>query len=277
MKIGKFNTLRVSRYTDFGVYLKDEADNEVLLPSRYISTPLEIDDEIEVFVYNDSEDRPVATTEKPAATVGQFAFLPVKAVSKFGAFLDWGLIKDLLVPFSQQKDKMQPGKSYLVYIYLDDASKRIVATAKINQYLGNVFPTYKHGDKAEVIIYKRTPIGYACIVDNAHKGMLYADELFRPVQIGDKLEAFVKTVREDGKIDLTLKDKSANRSEELAEKIEKYMISRSGELDLGDHSSPDVIRFRFQCSKKDFKKAIGLLLKERKITKNGDGYALLTH
>lgn len=275
MNIGKYNILKVARHADFGVYLVDQDGHEVLLPARYIDRQLEVGEELEVFVYNDSEDRPVATTERPVATVGEFAFLPVKALSKFGAFLDWGLLKDLLVPFNQQRERMKEGRSYLVYVYLDDASKRIVATAKFSQYLGNLFPDYKRGSKVEVLVYKRTPIGYACIVDNAHRGMLFEDELFRPVEIGDKLTAFVKGVREDGKIDLTLQDKAQARTELLSERLLDYMTKR-GDLDLGDNSSPDLIRIRFQCSKKDFKKAIGLLLKERKISKKGDGYALLT-
>lgn len=276
MKIGKFNKLKVARHTDFGVYLADEQGHEVLLPSRYVTRPLEPGEEIEVFVYNDSEDRPVATTERPAATVGEFAFLPVKAVNQFGAFLDWGLLKDLLVPYSQQRDKMSVGRSYLVYVYLDDASKRIAATAKVGQYLGNLYPKFKRGEAVDVLVGKRTPIGYACIVNNAHRGMIYADELFRPVQIGDRLKAYVKTVRPDGKIDLTLSDVASQRVARLARRIHDYMTGR-GALDLNDSSSPDLIKIRFQCSKKDFKKAIGLLLKEKKITKEGEGYALLTH
>ncbi|MDE5686153.1 MAG: GntR family transcriptional regulator [Paramuribaculum sp.] len=276
MKIGNYNMLRVSRTSDYGIYLVDEAGHEVLLPSRYVTEEMKEGSDVEVFVYNDSEDRPVATTERPVATVGEFAFLSVKAVNRIGAFLDWGLMKDLLVPYNQQQDKMTPGRAYPVYIYLDDASKRIVASARIGRFLGNLYPDLKRGQKVDVLIYKRTPIGYACIVDNAFKGMLYSNELFRPVEIGNRLEAFVKGVREDGKIDLTLGGDAASRSASLAEKIEAYMRRCGGSLDLGDHSSPEVIRFRFQCSKKDFKKALGLLLKEGKIAKDADGYALLT-
>ena len=277
MKIGNRNKLTVSRHTDFGVYLAEDKGVEVLLPARYVKENLCEGDEIEVFVYNDSEDRPVATTEVPCAEVGEFAYRTVKAVNKFGAFLDWGLMKDLLVPFNQQKDRMEPGRKYLVYVYLDDASKRIVASAKINQFLGNALADYRRGEAVDALVYKRTPLGFACIVDNMHKGLLYENELFRPLEIGSRVQAYIKGVRPDGKIDLTLNDSAANRSAELAEKVLKYMERCGGELDLGDHSSPDVIKFRFQCSKKDFKKAIGLLLKEGKIEKNGEGYALLTH
>ncbi|MDE6488059.1 MAG: GntR family transcriptional regulator, partial [Paramuribaculum sp.] len=261
MEIGNYNKLRVSRSSDYGIYLADEAGIEVLLPSRYVTDAMSQGAEIEVFVYNDSEDRPVATTERPMATVGQFAFLPVKTVNQIGAFLDWGLMKDLLVPYNQQQDKMKPGRTYPVYIYLDDASKRIVASAKIGRFLGNLYPDLKKGQKVEALVYKRTPIGYACIVDNAFKGMLYANELFRPVEIGARLDAFVKTVRPDGKIDLTLNDAAASRTASLAEKIEAYMRRSGGRLDLGDQSSPELIKIRFQCSKKDFKKALGFLLK----------------
>ncbi len=277
MKIGQYNRLTVARHSDFGVYLADSDGEEVLLPSRYVSESLEEGDEIEVFVYNDSEDRPVATTERPYATVGEFAFLTVKATNKIGAFLDWGLMKDLLVPYSNQKVRMKTGRSYLVYVYLDDASKRVVATAKLSQYLGNVYPDLKPGQEVEALVSGHTDIGYSCIVNNLYKGMIYDNELFRPLEPGVKVKAFVKNVREDGKIDLTLNDKASVRSQSLSEKLVAYMERSGGRLDLGDHSSPDIIRLRFQCSKKDFKKAIGLLLKERKITKEGDGYALLTH
>lgn len=277
MKIGQYNKLKVARHADFGVYLSDSDGEEVLLPSRYITNPLEAGDEIEVFVYNDSEDRPVATTERPYAAVGEFAFLTVKATNKIGAFLDWGLMKDLLVPYSNQRVRMKTGKSYLVYVYLDDASKRVVATAKLAPYLGNVYPDLKPGQEVNALVSKHSEIGYACIVDNLHKGMIYDNELFRPLEPGDRVKAFVKNVRPDGKIDLTLNDKAAVRSQSVSEKILAYMGRCGGRLDLGDHSSPDIIRLRFQCSKKDFKKAIGLLLKERKIGKDGDGYALLTH
>lgn len=277
MNIGQYNRLKVGRHVDFGIYLLDENGAEVLLPSRYISEPLELDSEIEVFVYNDSEDRPVATTERPYVTVGEFAFLTVKATNKIGAFLDWGLMKDLLVPYSNQKVRMKAGHSYPVYIYLDDASKRVVATAKLDPYLGNVYPELKPGLKVNVLVYKQSEIGYACIVDNLYKGMLYDSEVFRPLEPGDKVTAFVKFVRPDGKIDLTLNDKAVVRSQSLSGKLLAYMDRCNGKLDLGDHSSPELIRIRFQCSKKDFKKAIGLLLKESKIAKDGDGYALLTH
>lgn len=277
MKIGQYNRLKVARHTDFGVYLSDENGVEVLLPSRYVSAPLQVGEEIEVFVYNDSEDRPVATTERPYATVGEFAFLTVKATNSVGAFLDWGLMKDLLVPYSNQKARMRTGNSYPVYVYLDDASKRVVATAKLAPYLGNAYPDLKSGQEVQVLVYKQGEIGYSCIVDNLYKGILYENELFRNIEPGDKLKAFVKAVRPDGKIDLTLNDKAAVRSQSLSERLVGFMKRSGGKLDLGDHSSPDEIRCRFQCSKKDFKKAIGLLLKERKISKDGSGYALLTH
>lgn len=274
MEIGKYNLLKVARHADFGAYLVDENGSEVLLPARYISTPLEVGTEIEVFVYNDSEDRPVATTEKPIATVGEFAYLTVKAVNKVGAFLDWGLLKDLLVPFSQQKVRMRQGRSYLVYIYLDDASKRIVATAKVNAYLGNLLPDYKNGEAVKALVYGRNDLGYQCVVNNLHRGLLYENEVFRNLEEGDMLQAYIKTVRPDGKIDLTLNAPSGERTASLASSIIDFLSLNGGEMSMGDKSSPDLIRSRFHCSKKDFKKALGLLLKERKIAKTGDGYAL---
>lgn len=276
MQIGKYNLLKVSRLVDFGAYLADSNENEVLLPARYIGSPLQPGDEIEVFIYRDSENRPIATTERPLATAGEFAFLNVKAVNNTGAFLDWGISKDLLVPFREQKTRMKEGRGYIVYIYVDHASQRLVATAHIDKYLGNVLPEFTEGEKVNILVYKRTPIGYACIVNNLHKGLLYYNEVYRSIGIGSKAEAFIKGVRPDGKIDLTLQDRAKVRSHTLADKIVDCMTRHGGKLDLGDHSSPDAIKYRFQCSKKDFKKAIGLLLKERKIAKDGDGYALLT-
>lgn len=276
MQIGKYNCLKVSHLVDFGAYLTDDSDNEVLLPARYITTPLEPGQEIEVFIYRDSENRPIATTEKPLVTAGEFAFLNVKAVNDTGAFVDWGISKDLLVPFREQKTRMKEGRGYIIYIYVDHASQRLVGTAHIDKYLGNVLPDFNEGEKVSVLVYKRTPIGYACIVNNLHKGLIYYNEVYSPLGIGSKTTAFIKSVRPDGKIDLTLLDKAKKRSHTLAEKIVSNMERHGGKLDLGDHSSPDVIKYRFQCSKKDFKKALGLLLKERKIAKDGDGYALLT-
>lgn len=271
IKLGKYQTLLVSRVVDFGVYLHADGDaKEVLLPARYVPENLNPGDPIEVFVYNDSEDRLVATTEKPYATVGQFAFLEVNAVNDIGAFVDWGLPKDLLVPFGEQRVRMRRGGIYLVYVYVDDTTDRIVASAKIEKFLGNVFPDYRPGDKVDALVYEHTEIGYRVIVDNLHRGMIYANEIYRPIELEENIKAFVKQVRPDGKIDLTLNDKARNRTESLSEIIMDYLRS-SDAVPVSDKLSPEMIQLIFSCSKKDFKKAVGHLYRERKIAIAVDG------
>ncbi len=274
LKIGNYNTLRVARAVDFGLYLETESGKEVLLPRRYVTDQMAIGDELKVFVYTDSEDRPIATTDIPYATVGEFAFLDVRDVNDYGAFLDWGIAgKDLLVPYSQQRSRMNRGGNYLVYIYLDHATMRVAATAKIERYLGNVLPSYKRGQRVEALVIEQTPIGYKVIVDNLHRGMIYENEIFENVEIGQTLPAFVKSVREDGKIDLSLSDKAVRRTASLSDKILEA-IAAEGSLTLTDKSSPDDIRARFACSKKDYKKALGHLYKEGKITISAEKISL---
>ncbi len=274
IQLGKYQTLEVVRMVDFGAYLRaDNDEKEILLPTRYLPEDSKPGDRLEVFVYNDSEDRLIATTEKPYATVGQFAFLSVSAVNDIGAFLDWGLPKDLLVPFGEQRVRMRRGGIYLVYIYVDDASKRIVASAKIDHFLGNVVPEYKPGQKVSALIYEHTEIGYKAIVDNLHRGIIYSNEIFRPIELEENVTAYVKQVREDGKIDLTLNDIAVRRTEALADKILKYLEApHAGPV--GDKSSPERIQLIFNCSKKDFKKAAGLLYRTHKVVIAEDGTLL---
>lgn len=276
LKIGKYNSLRVSRNVDFGAYLKDEEGNEVLLPARYISSPLQPGDDMEVFVYKDSEDRPVATTERPFAEVGEFAYLQVTAVNNVGAFLDWGLVaKELLVPYREQKMKLSRGMVVLVYVYLDDTTKRVVASAKIEKFLGNCFPHYRLGEKVEVLVYKRSELGYKAIVDNLFHGMIYENELYAPLEIGKTIPAYVKQIRDDGKIDLVLSGGNDGRVDALMERIvERLKAQPECFLPISDLASPETIRATFQCSKKDFKKAIGHLYRERKITITDGGIRL---
>lgn len=274
MKIGKENELTVARIVDFGVYLADEKGNEVLLPSRYITDPPVVGDKMNLFVYTDSEDRPVATTEHPFAQVGEFAFLDVVAVNRIGAFLDWGLMKDLLCPFREQKVKMNVGMQYLVYLYLDDASQRVVCSAKIEKFLGNTPPEYKRGQKVKALVYKHTELGYLCIVDNLHQGMVYESSLYAPLEIGSEVEAHVAKVRRDGKIDLVAGAAAMERSSAVAEKLLRMLEQNSGFVPLTDKSSPEAISLALHCSKKDFKKAVGHLLKQGKIRVEDSGVSL---
>lgn len=271
IKIGNYNTLRVSRFVDFGAYLAGDNGVEILLPNKYITEDMAIGQDVEVFVYTDSEDRLIATTERPFATVGEFAFLQVKAVNRIGAFLDWGLSKDLLAPFSEQKIKMKEGGVYPVYVYLDDASKRVVASGKFEKYIGNKFPDLKHGDKVEIIPYAHTEIGYKVVVDNLYNGMLYDNELFTPITIGIKHDAWVNRVRDDGKIDLLATGPAQDRIAELAQKIIDKLVANNGHLNMSDSSTPEEIKSEFNCSKKDFKKAIGQLFKNKQIL-IGEGF-----
>ena len=263
--IGKINRLEIARRTEQGFYLIDENGNEVLLPNRYITADMNIGDTIDVFVDNDSEDRAIATTETPYAQVGEFALLRVKAVNSIGAFLDWGLMKDLLVPFREQRMRMIAGRSYIVYVYVDDESKRIVASAKLDKFLDNKIPEYKFRKKADILVVKRTDLGFKVIVDNLFSGMIYHDEIYQDINIGEHYTAFIKNVRPDGKIDLKLGDREVKRVKGLADVIMDYIKANGGSMQITDSSSPEMIRAVFNCSKKDFKKTLGFLYKAKKI------------
>ena len=267
MKIGEYNELRINRTVDFGAYLIDDDTHEVLLPKRYLNPDMKVGDTIRVFVYNDSENRPVATTEVPKAVVGDFALMRVKAVNKVGAFLDWGLVaKDLLVPFSEQRVDMKVGRSYIVRVYLDEASHRIVASAKLAKFLNHTEPDYYHREKVEVLVTQRSDLGYRVIINNEHWGQIYQNEIYQNVNIGDRLTAFVKQVRPDGKVDVTLAKIEKMRVDDLADRILDYLKAHNGEMALTDKSDPQDIMDAFNCSKKDFKKALGLLYKQQQVT-----------
>lgn len=277
MNIGKYNELRINRSVDFGFYLADEDGNEVLLPKRYITPEMSIGATVNVFVYNDSENRPVATTEQPTAVVGDFALLRVKAVNAVGAFMDWGLTaKDLLVPFREQRVRMQPGRSYIVRVYLDHESQRIVASAKLDKFLDNRPADYYHRQKVEVLIIQRTELGYKVIVNDTHWGMVYQNETYTPVNVGERHTGFIKQVRDDGKIDVTLSKIEKIRVDDLSRKIMDSITASDGVLSLNDKSSPEEIMKAFSCSKKDFKKALGQLYKQRIIALNEHKQWILT-
>lgn len=276
VKIGKYNRLRVVKNVDFGAYLDGGEGVEILLPSRYIAELLHPGDEIEGFIYRDNEGRLTATTEHPFAEVGQFAFLQVTDVNRTGAFLDLGLMKELLLPFSEQTMRLGPGMVIPVYVYLDDATQRIVASAKIDKHLGNKIPRYHQGEAVKALVLKHTEIGYKCIVDNLFHGLIYESDLYRPLEIGKTVTAYVKNVREDGKIDLLMAGADDGRIDALADDIVSRLGAEPGHyLPLSDSSSPEAIRRTFSCSKKDFKKAIGKLYRQRLISIARDGISLL--
>ncbi len=265
IKIGKTNNLKVVKKVDFGLYLDGGESGEILLPKRYVDESMEVGDDLDVFIYCDSEDRLVATTEKPLIEVGEFGLLKAVEVNRVGAFMEWGLQKDLLVPFREQSQEIRVGGSYVVYAFLDNATKRIVGSTKLNKYVGNRIPRYSEGDTVDILAVHKTDLGYKVIVDNLFWGMIYNNDLFDPLSPGDRIPAYVKTVREDGKIDVTLRERGGERVFQLANRIMGYLREAGGGMTLSDSSSPDEIKAVFQCSKKDFKKALGYLYKKGKI------------
>ncbi|MDD4847956.1 MAG: S1-like domain-containing RNA-binding protein [Bacteroidales bacterium] len=266
MYIGKFNTLTVKRFTDNGCYLSDKNGEEVLLPRRFCSSEtIAIGDVLQVFVYSDSADRLIATMEKPLAQVGEFAYLKVKDINDIGAFLDWGLTKDLLVPFREQKTPMSIGKQYMVKLYVDERSQRVVASSKIHKFLSQEFPEFNEGEEVQILICDLTDIGYQCIVDNDFVGLLYQSEVFRKINLGDLLYGYVKKIRADGKIDLSLQKIGYQKVKDETEPILSYLQAAGGEMTITDKSDPQLIYKTFGISKKSFKAALGALYKRHLI------------
>ncbi|MDE6543113.1 MAG: GntR family transcriptional regulator [Muribaculaceae bacterium] len=271
VNIGQYNRLKVVKRVDFGAYLDGGNGVEILLPEKYVDPTVKIGDELDVFIYTDSEDRLIATTERPFAKVGEFAFLQVSQVNEVGAFLDWGISgKDLLVPFSEQKTRMMRGGIYPVYVYLDMATKRVAASTKLDKFLGNTIPKYKRGDNVKALVLRHEDPGYRVIVDNLFKGIIYDSDLYTEIELGETIDAHVKQVRDDGKIDLSPGPDAASRVRVLAEKIYYLAEAANGIMPLSDASTPEEIKSMLQCSKKDFKKAVGFLLKNG-IVSQSDG------
>ena len=264
-QLGKYNELKVVKCLDFGVYLDGQELGEILLPTSQVPPNTKVGDGLEVFLYRDSEDRLIATSKEPFATIDQFAVLRVVTVDKVGAWMDWGLDKHLLVPFREQKQDMEAGKRYLVYVYIDHESQRIVASSKLDKFLDNIPPEYEENQEVDLLISNQSEIGYVAIINHTHSGMLYKNEVFQPLKRGQKLKGFIKKVRPDDKIDLTLQKPGYDKIGTMAENIRKLLIKHKGTLPYGDKSSPEEIYGFFQMSKKDFKKAIGLLYKQKKI------------
>ncbi len=273
--IGKFNSLKILKKVNFGLYLDGGELGEILMPVRYIPLRCEVDDILDVFIYNDSEDRLIATNEQPLAQVGEFAFLKVKSVNQFGAFLDWGLPKDLLVPFREQKMTMEEGKSYIVYIYLDEESKRVAATSKIDKHINKEKPNLTEGQQVDLLIWTRTDLGHKAIINHEYSGVLYANEVFQNIEKGQQHVGYIKKIREDDKIDLTLSKPDYEKIEDLTDRILFMLQQNDGFLAVGDKSSAELIYELFHESKKTFKKTIGILYKQRLIAIEDDGIRLL--
>ena len=271
IEIGYNNTMQILRSTPNGLMLNGEDLGEILMPKRYVTPEMKVGGEVEVFVYTDSEDRLVAITDMPIAHVGQFAWLECVQTSKVGAFLDWGLEKDLLLPFSEQKDKPSVGRKCFVYIYLDQNTNRIVASQRLNRFMDPREPRYQHGDRVEIFIHQRTELGFKVIVDNAHWGMIYNSEMFRPVRSGEYTYGFVNKIREDNRIDVMLEKSSAKLVDSSEEAILQKLNEHGGYLPYSDKSSPEDIMRVFGISKKVFKKAIGGLYRQHIILIEEDG------
>ncbi len=265
IEIGKYNELIVVNKTPIGLFLSDGTE-EVLLPARYVKGEVETGDKLKVFVYLDNENRPIATTLKPLATVNECAFLEVKEINNHGAFMNWGIDKDLFVPYSEQTEDLYVGKKYVVFIFIDERSGRIAATLKWEQFMNDVNNDLGNGDAVQLLIAGQTDLGYKAIINNQYQGILYKNEIFEPLQTGDLKQGYIKQIREDGKIDLTLQQQGYGHIENTKQTILKYLKEHKGFLPLGDKSSPDEIYSRLKISKKAFKKTIGGLYKDQVIS-----------
>jgi len=264
IKIGSYNDLVVERAVDFGLYLNPKAD-EVLLPSKYVPKNTRPGDTLRVFIYNDSKDRLVATTLAPKAVVGEFACLRVKDITSFGAFMDWGLEKDLLVPISEQLDRMKAGKKYVIKVCLDNATDRVYGTSRISKVCDETPDDLSEGQKVDLLICSVTPIGIMAVVNNRYYGMLQRNETYTPLSIGEKREGYVSRILEDGKIDLSLKRPGYRSISDSSIIILETLKNSGGFIPCHDKSAPDKIRDTFSMSKKEFKRAIGRLYKEGRI------------
>lgn len=274
IELGKFNQLEVVKQVDFGMYLDGGEEGEILLPNRYVPDGCEVGDWLNVFLYLDNEERLIATTLTPLVQVGQFACLEVAWINQFGAFLNWGLMKDLFVPFSEQKMKMQVGKKYVIYAHLDDESYRIVASAKVDRYLSKEKATYEPGEEVNILIWQKTDLGFKAIIDHKYSGLLYDNEIFQNIRTGMTMKAFVKQVRDDGKIDLMLQKAGFEKVDDFSKVLLDRLKQEGGKLALNDKSPADEIYAVFGVSKKTFKKGVGDLYKKRLISLDEDGIRL---
>lgn len=276
VRVGRTNVLRVVKRLPFGAYLSASSQSdEILLPKRYEPEGCKVDDLLKVFIYYDSEDRVIATTEVPFAQVDECAFLKVIDVNKVGAFMDIGLMKDLFVPYAEQNVKMEKGQSYVVRVYLDEHSGRIMASSKLDKFLLEESHSHDAGQAVDLIVFAETELGYKAVVGTTYVGLLYKNELPQPLAVGDKLKGFIKTVRTDNKLDLTLSQPSEKTRANLANQILDYIKDQGGSSSLTDKSAPDDIYAQFKVSKKAYKKALGALYKRRLIVIEKDSIKLV--
>ncbi len=274
IELGRFNTLKIAKEVDFGLYLDGGEEGEILLPKRYVPEHYAIGDELRVFIYLDNEERLVATTQTPYVQVGGFACLEVTWVNRYGAFLDWGLMKDLFCPFREQRQRMEVGRRYVVHAHVDDESFRIMASARLEHFLDKDAPQYEPWQEVDIMVWQRTDLGYKVIVDDRFSGLVFRDEVFRPMHMGLRLKAYVKQVRPDGKIDIALQKSGYGNVEDFAHVLLQHLRDNGGRTALGDKSPSQDIYDTFGVSKKVFKKAVGDLYKRHLIIITPDGLRL---
>lgn len=274
--LGQWNTLEILRESPPGLILDGGDDGEILMPKKYIYDGCDIGSTADVFLYTDSQDKLVATTERPIGVVGEFVDLECTMTTRIGAFMDMGLQKDLLVPFSNQKSPLTKGNHYLVYIYIDDLTNRMVGSTKLNKFLSDEAPHYREDQEVDLVIAKQTDLGYKAIINHSHWGLLYHNEIFQKLRPGQKTVGYIQHVREDGKVDLTLHKPAEEKVSELTDQILLEIDAHRGRLPLTDKSPPEDIYELFHVSKKTFKRAVGALYRERKIELHSDGITRMT-
>ena len=273
---GKEIELKIAKRATFGLYLADDSGEEVLLPNKYCTEVMKPGDTTRVFVYKDSEGKKVATTLTPKVFIHEFALLKVSAVTGVGAFLDWGLEKELMVPFREQKQKMEAGRWYIVYLDLDEKSDRLYASNRVERFLQNDQISVKEGDEVSLVVLQKTDLGYSVIVNHKHKGLIFDNEIFQDIRVGNQLKGYVKKIRDDNKIDLSIQAIGfRNVNDSNSELIYLTLIENNGFLAVTDKSSPDEISTLFGISKKAFKKSLGALYKQKKVDIQSDGIRLI--
>ena len=274
VNVGQYNTLKVVKAVDFGMYL-DGGEDEILLPKRFVPEGLQPDDEITVFIYHDNDGRLIATTQHPVTTVGEIAMMEVADVNPTGAFLKWGIMKDVFIPIALQEKRMRPGDRRLVMLFIDQKTGRVTATEKIDKYLSNYDLTVKDHDPVDLVVFQKTDIGYKVIVNSKHMGVIHANEVFRELETGEKVKGFVKHVRPDNKLDISLGAKGYTRVPDEENRILSLLKSNNGYLPYNDKSSPEDIYAFFGMSKKTFKMTLGALYKKRQIEFTQTGTKLI--
>ena len=275
IRLGDYNQLTVTKEVDFGLYLDGGEEGEILLPTRYVPKGTRIGDTLEVFIYLDQDERLTATTERPIAKVGEFGYMEVAWVNQYGAFLRWGLMKDLFCPFREQKRKMVKGSHHIVHVHIDEESYRIMASAKVERYLSEETADYYHNETVDLLVWQKTDMGYKVIIDNTYQGLVYNNQVFRPIRIGERLRGYIDQVRPDGKIDVMLQPSGRQQTIDFADELTDYLIAHGGNCPYGDKTSPETIKEVFGVSKKTFKRAVGDLYRRHIITIEEDGLHLV--